>query len=335
MADEITTTQDAEPTVEAYTDDAGRTCLMLDAGTEPPAEFRILAAGTTRTTKGPILFDDEASASVMGVYSDHQRTDLPIDYAHGMLAEIKTPDNSKAAGWFKPQVRTGELWASEVQWTPAADAAIRAREYRYFSPAIAQETKTGRAMRLVNVALTNLPATKGQRPLVASDDTQTGGAGSPTGDQPMSDLLKLLGADDEAAAIVALADRDAATVTLTAERDSLVTKLAEAVAQTATLAEQVATLTAEKVTAAREALIAELSEAGKLPPALHDWARGITLEQLSEFGAKVPGSDKPAPVQPSVAAVTLSDEDKEIARAAHQTEAEFLAHKAALSAATR
>jgi phage I-like protein len=333
MADETTTTQDAEPTVEAYTDDAGRTCLMLDAGAEPPSEFRILAAGTTRTTKGPILFDDAAGTAVSAAFADHDRADLPIDYNHGMLAEIKTADSGKAAGWFVPVVRTGELWASQVEWTPAAATAIREREYRHFSPALDIERKSNRAMRLINVALTNLPATKGQRPLVASDDTQTGGAAVPTGDQPMSDLLKLLGADDEAAAIVALADRDAATVTLTAERDSLVTKLAEAVAQTATLAEQVATLTAEKVTAAREQLIAELSEAGKLPPALHDWARGISFEALSEFGAKVPGSDKPAPAQPSVAAVTLSDEDKEIARAAHQTEAEFLAHKAQLSAA--
>ncbi len=151
----------------------------------------------------------------------------------------------------------------------------------------------------------------------------------------MKELLAALSAETEAAALVALSERDAAHTTLLAERDALVTKLAETETRSTELAAQVATLTAEKTSAAREQLIAQLSEAGKLPPALHDWARGISFEALSEFGAKVPGSDKPAPVQPSVAAVTLSDEDRAAMRAAHQTEDQFIAQRKAELSATR
>lgn len=147
----------------------------------------------------------------------------------------------------------------------------------------------------------------------------------------MSDLLKALGAETEEAALTVLSEREAAHTALVAERDTLTTKLADTEARAAGLAEQVAALTAEKAKAQHEALIAELSEAGKLPPCLHDWARGLSFEALSEFGSKAP-SAKPEPKQPEHSVVALTDEDRAVMKAHRLTEDQFVAaRKAELS----
>lgn len=145
--------------------------LLLAAladGAAPPTEFRILAKGRNETSKGVLVFDDVAAEAVMAAFKAHG-SELMIDYEHKSILTAGAPvDGGKAAAWFKPAVRNGELWATEVQWTDAGKAALLAREYRYFSPAVLHDAK-GVVRKLVNVALTNLPATKQLRALVASD----------------------------------------------------------------------------------------------------------------------------------------------------------------------
>lgn len=152
--------------------DAGRIALLLAAPTskELPREVRIFAKGVTATTKGPILFDDDAARLVMGAFADQGRDALPFDVGHGMLSPLSPPDGHKAAGWFKPEVRNGELWASGIEWTEFGANALRRREFRYFSPAVHREPESGRVRELINIALTNIPATKHQAPLVADQN---------------------------------------------------------------------------------------------------------------------------------------------------------------------
>ncbi|MBA2724277.1 MAG: hypothetical protein H0U56_15595 [Methylibium sp.] len=151
----------------------GMTSLLLAIGgdgasPEPPKEFRIFAKGANRTSKATVNFDDASAARVLAAFAEHGADLLPIDYAHMMVLGSPSPEGHAAAGWFKPEVRVGELWASEVTWTPRADAAIRAREFRFISPAVLRD-QLGGIHKLINVALTNLPATKDLRALVASD----------------------------------------------------------------------------------------------------------------------------------------------------------------------
>lgn len=136
---------------------------------EPPSEFRIFRAGANSTTKGVLVFDEEAARSVMAAAADWGN-DFPLDYGHGMVAFL-TPDpaaSGAAAGWFRPEVREGELWAAGVRWTERAAGYLRAGEYRYISPTVTV-AESGRVLELINVALTNVPATKGLEPLVAFD----------------------------------------------------------------------------------------------------------------------------------------------------------------------
>jgi predicted Zn-dependent peptidase len=144
----------------------------------------------------------------------------------------------------------------------------------------------------------------------------------------MTKLYELLGAEDEAAAIVALSERDKSSAALLAERDALTEKLSAAEAEATKLAERLASLEAERVTAEREALIARLSVEGKLPPALHDWARSLTAEKLAEFGDKAPSAN-PAPLPPVSDEVTLTSEDLAVMKQHGLTRDQFIAARKA------
>jgi phage I-like protein len=133
-----------------------------------PTEFRLFEAGRTKTTKGDILCDAVHASAVLTQLAQDGRDALPIDYDHDMVSPLGS--NKKAAGWFKLAARGGELWATDVTWTPAAAKALSEREYRYFSPALFRDDK-GFVTRIINVALTNLPATLNQPALVASEGT--------------------------------------------------------------------------------------------------------------------------------------------------------------------
>lgn len=134
-----------------------------------PTAFRIFAAGKIDTKKGVFLFDAKAAASVMAEYRLHG-SELMVDYDHASLgAGIDPALSGKAAAWFGLELRNGgELWAVNVRWcAPAADA-LRRKEWRYMSPAFSTEPGSNRITALLNVALTNLPASRRLEPLVAA-----------------------------------------------------------------------------------------------------------------------------------------------------------------------
>jgi phage I-like protein len=172
-----------------------RVAVLLDiASASPPSRFRVLAKGVTATTKGPILFDEQAATSVMAAFEEQGLDELPFDVGHGMLNPLAPPSAHEAYGWFKPEVRDGALWASDIQWTADALTALRARKFRYFSPAVMRDVKTNRAMQLINIALTNIPATRGQAPLMASSAAVpfAASAQSTTARKPMTEAKLVL-----------------------------------------------------------------------------------------------------------------------------------------------
>lgn len=145
--------------------------LNIALGTLPPTEFRIFTAGQVETSKGVFTFDDQAAQSVMAAARD-QGNELMVDYDHGALhGQPADPATyGKAAGWFDLELRNGELWAVNVRWTPPAAEALSNKEWRYMSPAFETDAD-GRIVSLMNVALTNLPATKHLTPLMAASET--------------------------------------------------------------------------------------------------------------------------------------------------------------------
>lgn len=163
--------------------------LLLDIGPSVPTEFRLFAPGSNATMKGAIVMNEQAGRNILAAMAEHGSTQLPIDYDHGQVSGGYA-GAGVAAGWFVPEVRSdSSLWATDVKWTPRALAALSAREYRFFSPAVYLNEKREIA-RLVNIALTNLPATRNQLPLVAS------AIGAPSADDVLAATVAALSADD-------------------------------------------------------------------------------------------------------------------------------------------
>ncbi len=131
-----------------------------------PTEFRLFALGDNKTSKGTFKLDQAGLDSVMAAYADHG-VELSFDYEHQAFATVSNGQPAPAAGWFKPEARADGLWATSVRWTDKATKMLSEKEYRYFSPAFGVDKKN-RITRLLNVALTNLPASKELQALVAA-----------------------------------------------------------------------------------------------------------------------------------------------------------------------
>jgi phage I-like protein len=289
---------------------------LVELSSEPPQEFRLFGVGENETSKGLVLFDDDSAASVMSRYEKHG-TDLPIDYGHGMLSVVTTPDSGVAAGWFSPETREDGLYAVNVEWTEKASKALRAREYRYFSPAI-EVDDDGRMVGLINVALTNLPATVGQTPLVAHN--------KPQGDE-MSELLKALGAESEAQGVVIAKEffdwssKVLSAVGVEKIDDTAVEKIEQLKAQATSaleLADKLAkseaelkALQADQEQAQRAALLDSMTEAGKIVPSARSFWETLTLDQLRQYDDTAQ-SVAPEPVKPAKNPIALSDDERAV-----------------------
>jgi phage I-like protein len=171
--------------------------------------------GVNETENGTFVFDDVAAAAVMAAY-EKWGVDLSIDLEHQMLAEAAPdPTARDARGWCKLELRAdGSLWAVQVSWTPDGAARLSEKRQRYVSPAFEIDPKTKRVTKIVNVAITAMPATHNTPALVAAS------AGGPMDPKQVAAALDaLISGDTEKCAellkgIIATAagaDPDAAT----------------------------------------------------------------------------------------------------------------------------
>lgn len=150
---------------------------LMPAGVDGlPTEFRIFQAGENPSTKGSVWFDDRSAALVMAEAQRHD-VDQIIDLEHysvrPRLVDVDSTDTD-ARGYYRPELRAGELWANGVNWTDDGAARLRSRRQRYTSPAFLTEKDPKlndgaggeRVIKLLNVALCSMPATYGLDPLV-------------------------------------------------------------------------------------------------------------------------------------------------------------------------
>jgi phage I-like protein len=138
-----------------------------DASGDVANEFCLLKAGANSYADGDtILFDSEAATETLKRYQA-RGIDLMADYEHMSLARPPQPAPASAKKWV-PEVRNGDLMATQIAWTDKAKSMLSAGEYRYFSIACRVDAKTNRCVELINFALTNLPAGNGLTALVAA-----------------------------------------------------------------------------------------------------------------------------------------------------------------------
>jgi Mu-like prophage I protein len=277
--------------------------LKADGKAELPTEFKVLANGVTDTLKGPIRCSDYSCGLVLAHMKALGRDKLPFDYNHEMVGF----GDGRAAGWFVPASRGGELWATDVEWTPRAKAELDAKEWRYFSPALFRDEE-GNITELINIALTNLPATLNQTPLVTSRFEQS----KETQDMTLEQLLASAGAKDAPTLLASITGLTAKVAKLEADNAALLTASQTVQTQLNTATAELKTIKDGAEVAKKTALITKLSADGKLPPALHKWAEGQSFAQLEEYGAGVGVSPVKAPAvvpgaAPTVASLTVEE----------------------------
>jgi phage I-like protein len=298
--------------------------LVSSAGSEPPTEFRLLKMGVNETTKGPINVTRESIDAVLAQIKADGRDQnrLSFDFNHAQM-RAQTAEEGISAGWFSVEGREDGLWIVNAEWTERASTALAAREYRFFSPVLMLDAKTREPTQLVNVALTNLPATKDQTPLVASQNVDELVADQPkeslVDEKAVLQLFGALGVSDVAGASEKF---DA----LSKENDALKSGAAEMNVELSALKADVAKREQAEAVAKRDALIAELTQAGKLAPAMGDWAKTQTIEQLAAFGAVAPvalsADETVAPIVGD--SHPLSPEEKAVCVQMNMSEADYI-----------
>jgi phage I-like protein len=132
----------------------------------PPTEQRLFTFGVNDTLKGDFVLTRLSAQEIMARYREHG-VDLMLDYEHHSLSADATPEQKKASGWGDLEVRDDGLYLVNIRWSPKAQEYLRNGEFRYLSPAF-NVNDENEIIELINVALTNLPATNDQLPLVAA-----------------------------------------------------------------------------------------------------------------------------------------------------------------------
>jgi phage I-like protein len=140
-----------------------------------PTEFRLFVSGWNETENGRFLFDEAAAKSVMAA-SEKWGVDLAIDLEHQMLDGAATdPTARDARGWFRLELRAdGSLWATDVKWTPDGAARLSEKRQRYISPAFEVDPESQRVTKIINAAITSIPATHHTPALVAASVAKLG-----------------------------------------------------------------------------------------------------------------------------------------------------------------
>lgn len=192
---------------------------LVELSGQAPAEFRLMPAGRFKAKDGrPAGLKHgwnltDALAQKLIDAANRQNDRYLIDYDHQTLHAKDHGGKAPAAGWFsRLEWRPGDgLYALGVEWTASAQAAIDAKEYRYISPVLTYDAKTGDVTGLLMAAIVNYPALDGLTDLAAAAATLFHLTRNP----PMTELLKRLGLPEDADESTALSALDA----ILAERD--------------------------------------------------------------------------------------------------------------------
>lgn len=269
----------------------------VDAPDKVPTEIRLFKAGKNEYADGELLFDVEASASVMARYQA-RGLKLKADYEHQSLANPPVIAPASAKRW-TPEVRNGELWATDIQWTKKARQMIADGEYDYFSIAARVNPDTGRVVEMINFALTNTPAANGIEPLIAASLNATP-------EKPMKTVIVALGlrADaeeaDALAAVSSLKELERDIVSLSGAKDRVgamgaLQAMKQSHEQVVALSATVKQLEADKRGQEFDALCKKGQDAAQISPAMAngDWIKSLRAKddgvvQLTAFLASAP-----------------------------------------------
>lgn len=300
--------------------------IPLDSDDSPPSEIMLIPPGEIRGRdgRGPYRLDPEAVQQAFA----RAAIDLPIDFDHQTLDAGHKAGPVPAAGWIQGiDVRDGALWA-RVAWTPRAAELLRSREYRYISPVFRHHK--GRIVALEGAGLTHYPNLHLPPVAHAMDDSL------------LDQIRLLLNLPTLATPEEVIAELQKLTERLRQAEEQVAQSRAPdpaewvPMAQYQQVAQELATLQAEIAREHAEAAVEEAMAAGKLAPALKDWALAYAMKDLAGFETWA----RQAPVIVSAQSMSappsrserLEDEEVWVAQQLGISPDAFLSHKRALEA---
>lgn len=299
-------------------------------GDEPPTRFLLFRWGPNESDKGDAVLTREGVERIMRTVGSRE---LMVDLEHRSLDRESRSYDPDARGWFTLGAGEEGLWAENVRWTADGERRLREKLQRYTSPAFDVDAD-GTIVRIVNVALTALPATTWIAPLIAASVTTRG---TPMDDTTLLTTLRMIlglppeATNDEiAAAAMAMAKGEAAPApapeveapeveeasatprTLSAalgtatdaEARAKIVALTAAAEHARTLSTRLAALEAEKVARDRADILRE--HGAKFDARLRTWAQTQTPEALRAFVAVAPDLTSERVSPPSVAVTTAA-----------------------------
>lgn len=317
----------------------------------PDGEFRS-SDGSGRPLEVPAWrLNAELAARIIAA-RQARGVDLVIDYEHSTVLKAKNGDKAPAAGWVSAdalEYRPGVgLVARAPQWTPVARAHLDAREYRYGSPVILYDPRTGDVTGLHSFALTNDPGLSGVNtalsalfqetplvnPLLAALIASLGLPAGTTDDAVITAVTALKAKADQA-------DTEIATLRAAPADPAKYVPMAlysEAQASLAAANKSLAELTTKAREAEVDALIASVPD--KITPAASAHFRAVGLQNIETLRAVIAAlPSNPAlaggtqtngqPPAGAEGAAALSAAEKEICRAMNISEADYLKTKKA------
>lgn len=261
----------------------------------PVGEFR---ARDGRPGKGKSWRLTESVARQVMAAASRRKTPFVIDYEHQTLLAEKNGRPAPAAGWFSNlDWRAGKgLYAVDVAWTDSARRMIEANEYRFISPVFSYGAD-GTVLELHMAGLTNDPAIDGMDELAAAKFI-TAREGE---EEPMKELLKLLGLAEDASEDQAVAALKAVLANvqklpgIEAELAALKTTNPDPAkfvpfATFKQVQDQLAALTTEVRTAEVNDLVEGALSGGKLLPSMKQWALDLGHSDLAALKNYIAGA---------------------------------------------
>ena len=286
-------------------------CVVELTGGAVPTEIQLVPAGEFRARDGrPAGVKawrlDAASAARIIDAAARAVGDFVIDYEHQTLLSEENGLPAPAAGWYKKlEWREGVgLHAVDVRWTTRAKAHIEAGEYRYISPVLQYDGKTGVVLAVRMAALTNYPALDGHSDLAVRAAAKFQSTTQEENDVDRKQLIAMLGLADDAGdtqITEALASLKAKAATAEQKDTEIAGLKASAgtpdpakfvpLATFESLKAEVAVLKSTQTTSEVGALVKQGLEDGKLLPVQEDWAKELgnkDIAALTSYLAKTP-----------------------------------------------
>jgi len=316
-----------------------------------PTEVQLTPAGFFRAKDGrPVdlvdgWFIDESVAHrlIDDYWYSNARV---IDYEHQTLRTEENGQPAPAAGWFNGlQWRESGLWATDVKWTPKAEEMILSGEYKYISPVILYDPKTGHVLDVVMAAITNNPAIDGMSSIAnltsqaLSFKLQQQSKGQ---DMDLKKLIGLLGlpkdTSEEAAmtALKALVAKNSELAELKAQVEKPDPAKFVPIDVVKDLQREIAALSLKQTSQEVSKVVADAIEAGQLLPSQKEWATRLgqsdmaALTSFIEVAAPVAaltGEQSLAGSMPPAKQAALTAEEQQVAKAFGLSTKQFLAAK--------